>query len=346
MLSLDDARDLGLYWKNINNVKDNPAPYDTRNIPYLTNSWLLYKPARPAGLIESMHLIPARSYVYIYEWFDNDDCYAILSAAKNCNHRIFICTTTNDAYVYDVFLRNVSCMYVNNLLNINNSIKKEYRFWCANAAPRIHRQIMHSFLSTISSTACLTWHNNMPRDKFEQQNSTFFNNAFVYAAHATSTIATTTSTSAQRGIYDDNILSADFVSSLLQSQIAIITETAFADSSAYFSEKVFHACFARIPFILVAPPYTLKYMKLLGFKTFGSWWDESYDNIENDLDRMLAIFELIKWLDSLTDTHIQQIRREMHATLNHNFRVLKNFRNNRDVIIDWEAVPAHKLNLN
>ena len=47
------------------------------------------------------------------------------------------------------------------------------------------------------------------------------------------------------------------------------------------------------PFIVVASPKYLDYLKKLGFKTFNKWWDESYDNIIDENKRKQKIKEII-----------------------------------------------------
>ena len=36
------------------------------------------------------------------------------------------------------------------------------------------------------------------------------------------------------------------------------------------------------PFVMVSKKGTLKYLRDIGFKTFGDFWDESYDDEEDD----------------------------------------------------------------
>ena len=47
------------------------------------------------------------------------------------------------------------------------------------------------------------------------------------------------------------------------------------------------------PFIILGCPYTLRYLRGLGFKTFPEFFDESYDMIEDVRERYDAVLKNI-----------------------------------------------------
>ena len=49
----------------------------------------------------------------------------------------------------------------------------------------------------------------------------------------------------------------------------------------------------------------LKKLRELGFKTFGNFWDESYDEIEDKMERLEKVFEVIAYIDKQFDFKIQ-----------------------------------------
>ena len=55
------------------------------------------------------------------------------------------------------------------------------------------------------------------------------------------------------------------------------------------------------PFVLISRPNSLEYLKIIGFKTFSDFWDESYDTIVDDFERMNKIYDLIKQLVKKSD---------------------------------------------
>lgn len=77
-----------------------------------------------------------------------------------------------------------------------------------------------------------------------------------------------------------------------QSSFILILETAFQTPKKHLTEKIFKAIVAGKPFILAAGKGNLQYLRNYGFKTFGDYIDESYDNEADDKKRCF----LIKWL--------------------------------------------------
>lgn len=63
--------------------------------------------------------------------------------------------------------------------------------------------------------------------------------------------------------------------------------------NAWFSEKTLKTFYYELPFIHVGLPGVLRSLRKLGFETFPEFFDESYDNIINDNDRMSAIKKTI-----------------------------------------------------
>lgn len=105
-----------------------------------------------------------------------------------------------------------------------------------------------------------------------------------------------------------------------QCAISIVTESRFAQPTANISEKVLTSMVWCTPFLLVAPPYSLRYMKEeFGFKTFDKWWDESYDNIENHKERLTAIYSLIDELNAKDLSELTEMVNDMKDVLIHNF---------------------------
>ena len=77
------------------------------------------------------------------------------------------------------------------------------------------------------------------------------------------------------------------------------------------------------PFVLAAPPYTLKYLKEQGFKTFSDFWDESYDDIEDHQERMFKIIDVIDFINSKSIDELRQIYLQMIPILEHNEKLVE-----------------------
>jgi len=105
--------------------------------------------------------------------------------------------------------------------------------------------------------------------------------------------------------------------------VAVVNESRFAQPTGNFSEKVIQAILHKLPFILVAPPYTLKYMREMGFKTFSEFWDESYDEITCNADRMLKILQLIDTINEKSIEELELIREKIQDIVKHNYNLVK-----------------------
>jgi hypothetical protein len=102
----------------------------------------------------------------------------------------------------------------------------------------------------------------------------------------------------------------------------IVTESRFAQPTGNYSEKTYQPMFYRKPFILVAPPFTLKALREEGFKTFNEFWDESYDECEIHEERMFKIFEIINMLNDKSIDELREMYSKMTEILLHNRRLI------------------------
>jgi len=80
--------------------------------------------------------------------------------------------------------------------------------------------------------------------------------------------------------------------------IELVVET--TTKAHYITEKTVKPLSARMPFLCVSSPLYLEYLHKLGFKTFSTIFDESYDNI---MDDNLRIQKIVSILSSLIDTN-------------------------------------------
>lgn len=103
----------------------------------------------------------------------------------------------------------------------------------------------------------------------------------------------------------------------------VVSESRFAQPTGNYSEKVYAPMFFKKPFILAAPPYTLKYLREEGFKTFNEFWDESYDEIENHEQRLFAIFKVIDDIENKSLDELKELYNKMKPILWHNYQLLK-----------------------
>jgi len=108
-----------------------------------------------------------------------------------------------------------------------------------------------------------------------------------------------------------------------KSFLHIVVESFFSKENTlgrkFFSEKIFRATNSCQPFLVIGTHNYLKEFKQLGFKTFNKWWDESYDKIENDEERLSAVFKIIENLNKLSLNELKKMYLEMLPIIEHNF---------------------------
>jgi hypothetical protein len=99
----------------------------------------------------------------------------------------------------------------------------------------------------------------------------------------------------------------------------IVSETVFYYPKLHLTEKIFKPIVHRRPFMLVAAPGNLAYLKSYGFKTFDRWIDESYDTIQDDDVRIQAVCDQLAKLCKLSKKELDGMNKEMQEILDYNF---------------------------
>ena len=93
----------------------------------------------------------------------------------------------------------------------------------------------------------------------------------------------------------------------LNSCINLVTETSFSENELFISEKILKPILNYQPFIVFGPFGYLKRLKEYGFKTFSDFWDESYDNIENQKDRLHAVLDVVRDINSKSIEEVNEL---------------------------------------
>lgn len=108
-----------------------------------------------------------------------------------------------------------------------------------------------------------------------------------------------------------------------ESCISLILESRFTQPWANISEKTLNAILLRKPFIIIGAPGVLSMLKDMGFKTFNDFWDESYDNIFLNDDRLVSICNLVNKLSNMSIEEMRSMYEKMDHILEHNFKNIK-----------------------
>jgi hypothetical protein len=107
------------------------------------------------------------------------------------------------------------------------------------------------------------------------------------------------------------------------SLISLVTETNWNDPEVTLTEKSFKPAKEKHPFIIVGAQHSLRAIKELGFKTFSDFWDESYDDIPNNRERLKVTIQLCKEIGTWDNNKILDFRRKVQPILEHNYNLLK-----------------------
>lgn len=128
-----------------------------------------------------------------------------------------------------------------------------------------------------------------------------------------------------------------------QALFEIVNETVFYDKKLHLTEKIFKPIACRRPFILIAAPGNLRYLKSYGFRTFDKWIDESYDDeIDHDL-RIIKIVNVIEKLTKIPIKDLEALYQEMQEVVDYNFT---HFYGNFKKIITNEMIDNFQKCLN
>lgn len=96
--------------------------------------------------------------------------------------------------------------------------------------------------------------------------------------------------------------------------LEIVAETDILTTD-WITEKTIKNLYIGKPFLVMSGHGTLAKLQSMGFKTFGPWIDESYDQITNNYLRLEAIKQEI---DRISALDVNQLYKEMLPTIMHN----------------------------
>ncbi len=117
--------------------------------------------------------------------------------------------------------------------------------------------------------------------------------------------------------YDDPL--TNFYKDIL---IDIVVESHVSGKTFFPTEKTLRPMWLKKPFIVFGSKNFLAYLRQMGFRTFGDFWDESYDGYETK-DRYKKILTLLNELGKKTRQELETMRWDMQYSLEHNFNLLQ-----------------------
>ena len=103
--------------------------------------------------------------------------------------------------------------------------------------------------------------------------------------------------------------------------IDVFSESHVAGTTFFPTEKTTRPMWLKKPFIVFASRDYLCYLRQMGFRTFGDFWNEDYDGYEGK-DRYIRILKLIDEIASMSAIELENIYYDMSYTLDHNYNLL------------------------
>jgi hypothetical protein len=114
-----------------------------------------------------------------------------------------------------------------------------------------------------------------------------------------------------------------------QTAYSLVCESQHENNFSFFTEKIIKPILGRRIFLACSGRYFLKNLRSLGFQTFDSVIDESYDNEWNLEKRVEMLLQQVEYLYTVDQSEIYQ---QVHTVLEHNFNLIMNNDWQRDMI--------------
>lgn len=126
------------------------------------------------------------------------------------------------------------------------------------------------------------------------------------------------------------------------SKISIVIETLFPykEEDFHATEKIYKAIAYNKPFIIFGSHLFLKNLRSMGYRTFSPYIDETYDTIENPIDRVNAIIAEMTRINNLSDDALESLVHNCNSVVRWNSNRLRQrenfyFGTQIDPSIDW-----------
>lgn len=124
--------------------------------------------------------------------------------------------------------------------------------------------------------------------------------------------------------------------------IAACTYYTYAHHHFQVNEKILKPICTMQPFIILGQPHALRVLRELGYKTFDKWFDESYDNIIDDEQRMDMLVKEISRLNNFTKEELNAMLIDMLPTLIHNAQLMDH-RKKTDYVCEQFALDLKNI---
>jgi hypothetical protein len=121
-----------------------------------------------------------------------------------------------------------------------------------------------------------------------------------------------------------NLIAPDsekFIDDMLNCGLSVVNETFMLDQPPqWHSEKTYKAISLMMPFIIIGQRHSLRALRDQGYQTFSPWIDESYDDIDDERDRLRAATAEARRIITLSDDNFVNFMKAVLPALAHNFQ--------------------------
>lgn len=105
------------------------------------------------------------------------------------------------------------------------------------------------------------------------------------------------------------------------SRFSLVQETEMQASTNRYTEKTYKCFWMKHPFLVAGNYGAMELLRRDGFRTFHPFIDESYDQIEDQAERIAAIVREVDRLCKMSDDEWGELRKEVEPVLEHNYGV-------------------------
>jgi len=112
---------------------------------------------------------------------------------------------------------------------------------------------------------------------------------------------------------------------ILSSDIHVLVETLFEykPSVSFLTEKTYKALACSKPFLMFSTKGFLADLRTTGYKTFSPYINESYDTIDDNEQRLLAVVNEVKRISNLPDNEYKMLLDSCNLIAIENFKIFK-----------------------
>lgn len=104
-----------------------------------------------------------------------------------------------------------------------------------------------------------------------------------------------------------------------KTNISVILETCFSENTIHLTEKTLRPIALGHPFLLVAGPGSLAYLKSYGFETFDkAGLDETYDSIQDPIERLKSVADEMQRISRLSPDLKNKLLKEISLIASRN----------------------------